>query len=322
MLSEISVVIQGAIDKNITFYVLHSIRKLFPNGEVILSTWEGSDVSGLNFDKVVFSKDPGYVILDEVGNVPNNINRQIVSTRKGLEQASNPYCLKIRTDVLLENIDFLNEFNKWDKIAPPLHVKNRILICNYYTRNPRIYPLPFHPSDWVLFGTTEDLRKYFSAPLEHESEIQWFKTHKREQTGFYTNLLTRYTPEQYICINFLRRFEKVDFDCFYDASKDNIIQTERMLAENFVVLDYQKQFGINFTKYNPNRYLEKSSLISHKYWKQLFNEYCLGKQRRYYWRILYCFTIKSVFTLRRMVLRLLHKLRLKEKVKRILNRKA
>lgn len=305
-----------------TSKVLDSAIKAFPKGEIILSTWEGSDVSGLNFDKVVLSKDPGCVTLDEVANVPNNINRQLVSTRNGLEQASNPYCLKIRTDILIEDTDFLNEFAKWDSISPPLHFKNRILICNYYTRNPRIYPLPFHPSDWVLFGRTEDLKKYFSAPLESAGEIQWFKTHKREKKGFYTNLLTRYTPEQYLCISFLKKFEDITFDCFYDATKENIIQTEKILAGDFVVLDYQKQLGIQFSKYHPNRYLEKSSLISHSYWEELFKEYSLGVKRGYHLRLMGCFVIKVGFILRRVVLSFLHQFGLKEKVKKLLNRKV
>lgn len=298
---------------------LHSIRAILPGGELILSTWQGYEISDLSYDKLVCSDDPGSVVLDEVSGVSDNINRQLVSTRRGLEAATRPYCLKIRTDILLENADFLKEFGKWDALVPPLHVMNRILICNYYTRNPRVYPLPFHPSDWVLFGRTEDLKKYFSAPLEEASEIQWFKTHVRTRKGFYTNLLARYVPEQYLCINFLKHFEPVHCLCFDDASLQNIVQTEQMLAGDFVVLDYQKQFGISFTKYHPNRYLEKCSLVSHRYWQRLFQEYCLGHTQLRWVKLLWCWLLRKGFSLRSLALQLLHKLHLKEKVKHILN---
>ena len=176
---QISIVFQGAVSDSFLGISLMRTRMLFPQAELILSTWQSSD--NLTFDRLVLSHDPGGIISDEIGGVYNNINRQIVSTRAGLEAATRPYCLKIRTDILLDNADFLEKFGKWDAQAPPFHVKNRILICNYYTRNPRVYPLPFHPCDWVLFGRTEDLKRYFSLPLESREEIQWFKSHPREQ---------------------------------------------------------------------------------------------------------------------------------------------
>lgn len=318
--SDICLVWQG-LCQPITQNCVYSARALLPNAQMILSSWTNSADYLQSVDIQVHTKEPAGILLDDKSCTYNNINRQIVSTCAGLEKATRPYCLKIRTDILLENVDFLKEFGRYDEMAPPLHVKNRILICNYYTRNPRVYPLPFHPSDWVLFGRTEDLKRYFSAPCESTEEIRWFTTHPREQTGFYTNLLSRYVPEQYLCLNFLRQFEPVHCDCFYDATEENIRQTERMLAGDFVVLDYQKQFGIRFTKYRPNRYLEKSSLVSHRYWKQLFQEYCLHKTEFRPFRLFLCFLARIGFALRRVLLHLLHCLHIKEKVKRLLSRK-
>ena len=47
---EISVIVQGPIHKKRTKKTLQSIRTNLPNAEIILSTWEGSDVKGLDFD--------------------------------------------------------------------------------------------------------------------------------------------------------------------------------------------------------------------------------------------------------------------------------
>jgi len=52
----------------------------------------------LNFDTLVLSHDPGATIRTQGGLLPNNVNRQIVSTRNGLQKASGKYAVKIRTD--------------------------------------------------------------------------------------------------------------------------------------------------------------------------------------------------------------------------------
>ncbi|TXJ44182.1 hypothetical protein EPJ70_08075 [Brachyspira aalborgi] len=54
---DISVVVQGAIDKGYTPLCLKSIRKYLPESEIILSTWEGSDVENLDYDVLVLNKD-------------------------------------------------------------------------------------------------------------------------------------------------------------------------------------------------------------------------------------------------------------------------
>ena len=56
---DIAVVVQGAIDKENTPKCLMSIRKFLPDAEIILSTWEDSDVAGLDYDNLLLNKDPG-----------------------------------------------------------------------------------------------------------------------------------------------------------------------------------------------------------------------------------------------------------------------
>lgn len=316
--NEISVIVQGPIRPGITDEVLRSVRNALPGGEIILSTWQGSDVSGLDFDVLILSEDPGAVVQDTLGELPNNINRQIVSSRCGLEKASRPYALKLRTDILLRSAKFLAEFGKWDEQSPPLHVKNRMLVCSYFTRNPRVFPLPFHPSDWVLFGHTEDVRRYFSPPLEDAAEIQWFRTHPRRHTGFYTTLLSRYVPEQYFCLHFLKQFEPLQFEYFNHATRENVLQTERVLSGDFVVLDYEEQFDLHFAKYNPNRTYQRYSLLSHREWQQLFREYCLGRLSGRGWRRFRCFWKRLIMHLQNVAIHLVHAFRLRRVMKKLL----
>ena len=83
---DISVVVQGAINKEETPKCLKSIRKFLPEAEIILSTWEGSDISAIDglYDVLLLNKDPGcgYYYKNESGIKSNNLNRQLVSTRK------------------------------------------------------------------------------------------------------------------------------------------------------------------------------------------------------------------------------------------------
>lgn len=317
---EISVVVQGGISEY-TQRCLLSLRKQLPEAQLILSTWEGADIMGLEYDELVLSKDPGGVVLDDISGTINNINRQIVSTKAGLELAKRKYCLKFRTDLILNDSEFIRYFGVFDRAIEPLHFKNRVIVCNYYTRNPRVFPLPFHISDWIMFGNIEDIKLYFEIELQNEKEIRWFETHSREHKNFYTNLLSKFVPEQYVCTNFAKRFYEFTCEAFYDVDVRNIEITEEIIARDFVVLDYKKQLNITFSKYNPNRYLEKFTLISHKEWNRLYKYYRNDKRNhsievwKVQCRIKYYFAI-----IRRKILSILHKLKLKEKVKTVMNK--
>ena len=153
---DVSIVVQGVINEY-TKECLLSIRKNFPNAQIILSTWVNSEIDDLDYDKVVFSEDPGASIIDDVSGTLNNVNRQIISTKSGLKQAERKYVLKTRTDIIWNDDNILNYFALYDEGYNSKHFHNRVLICNYYTRNPSVLPLPFHISDWIAFGLNEDI---------------------------------------------------------------------------------------------------------------------------------------------------------------------
>lgn len=270
----ISIVVQGQVTKDMLPECISLLRQSFPESEIILSTWNGSDVSEIkNVDKFIFSPDPGALCADEVAGTLNNVNRQIVSTRAGVDAATRPYILKTRTDILVHNADFLSYFGKYDAVLSN-YFRNRLLICNYYTRNPRIINTCFHPSDWIVFGRTEDVSTYYeNVPLMSVEDGLWFHRHTKTST-FFTNYVCRFTPEQHIFLGFLRKYNNPECDCYYDYSPRLVAETERAFADCFVILDYQKQLDIDFTKYNPNRYLERHTIIAHWQWKALYQRYC------------------------------------------------
>lgn len=320
---DISVIVQGGVNEY-TKKSLLSIRSCFPEAEIILSTWTGSIIDGLEYDNVIFSEDPGAIVIDDESGTVNNVNRQIVSTKAGVKMATRKYYLKTRTDIFWTNNIFLNYFGIYDIKYKALHFKNRLLICNYYTRNPRVLPIPFHISDWIIFGLAEDVKLFYSdIDCQKTEEMRWFELNKKKNYGFYTNLLTRYVPEQYICMSFLKKYYMINCDCFYDATKENIELTERIIANDFVVLDYKKDMGILFPKYNPNKYFEQFTLISHKYWKQIYNEYNTDKNKIYKIKkilrnILCCYILRA----RKIIIKLLDQLGIKEKIKKVLRERS
>ena len=169
---DISVVVQGAIDNIETRKCLISIRKYLPDAEIILSTWEGSDTSSLDYDQVIYNKDPGAIIIDESDGkkIYNNMNRQLLSTQSGLDKVKRKYTLKVRSDLILNGNSFLKYFDKFQKRIDNYKLFERkiiipSLVTRYYIN---LYKksgwalTPFHFSDWWFLGLTKDVKTYFS----------------------------------------------------------------------------------------------------------------------------------------------------------------
>jgi WavE lipopolysaccharide synthesis len=91
--TQLSFVVQGAVARGAfsTRQVCAAIRRWFPGSEIVVSTWRGQDVDGIDADQVVRSEDPGPLPS------AHNTNRQLVSSREGVRRASNPLVVKLRS---------------------------------------------------------------------------------------------------------------------------------------------------------------------------------------------------------------------------------
>ena len=271
---DISVVVQGAIDKKNTPICLKSIRKYLPDAEIILSTWEGSEVDGLDYDILLLNKDPGNYICDEVYKIYNNVNRQILSTKNGLKKTTRKYAIKIRSDMEITGTNFLNYFGKFKKRCDECKIlKERVIINNLYCANPHKIKFLFHVSDWVFFGLTEDILNIWDIPLETESVALYYKNHDRPALDLVKTWLFQYIPEQYIWSSFLRK-NNIDFSFeYYTDFNDKILElSELSFANNAVILNYE-QFGIKFLKFDP--YKNDCSVQYNNYdFLCLYKKYC------------------------------------------------
>lgn len=261
---KISVIVQGPIDWSMderyltatTSALCARLREILPSAEIILSTWNGQVYAGLDIDRVVLNDDPG-----PQGNwpsfVPTNINRQIVSTVAGLQASVRPYCLKCRTDVVIEGTEFLERY----AALPPIPADKRrlfdhpIVSNNLTSRNTteilsRLpdHPLLFHPSDHVHFGLRSDLLNLWDIDLQSEDDAFYFLDRAQPNRWRYHEL-GKLTPEQFLLINAIGKKVSIEFPHFAYYSPEVAELSEYYLHTHFSFLP-DRIFPIHFSKYH------------------------------------------------------------------------
>jgi|GEM_PF-1714860 len=135
-LNNLAIVVQGPsanVDK---------IKEAYGEYNLIISTWEGSETLYDANDNVIFNKIP-----EDRGFM--NFNLQILSTLKGIEEASNrgyKYVLKIRSDIIPTN--FTRFISNLDK--------NKLNMFSW--KNHVCYTTcPGYLTDHLMLGTVEDM---------------------------------------------------------------------------------------------------------------------------------------------------------------------
>lgn len=246
---DISVIIQGAI-KHWAKDTIDSVRKYLPNAEIIVSTWVGENTECLDVDFVIKNNDPGATKYNKERDVLNNCNRQLLSVKSGLQHATRKYSLKLRSDLYLESDSFLyywDCFNQYDKNF--LFFSHKIICSSIYSRlfsDETGVPIPYHPSDFWMFGFTKDLRKYFcNTQMLAQKELGDYEFKYRDKVPYF-GPMWRFPPEQYYCISFLKQYINMDLLCD-DMSDWNCIKVDnsiKILFSNFIFLGYE-QSGIN-----------------------------------------------------------------------------
>ena len=168
----------------------------------------------------------------------NNLNRQIVSTINGLKKVTTPYSVKLRTDIKITGKAFTHISNSHQEREKRYsYFSERIIACQYYFRNPDIYRAPFHISDIFLFGKTVDLIHLFDIPLTEEPLFsQWYMHKKRPTPDYEPNTLCKFTPEQYIWLECIKKFGLTpSLTCLYSTDKDLLELSNKTIINNFFI---------------------------------------------------------------------------------------
>lgn len=249
---------EGPPDDNITFVVqgavqgastgegvptaetLASIRRHFPTSRIVLSTWEGEDTWECVADEVITSVDPGPILGGRAGEITNNINRQIVSTYRGLERVRTLWAVKMRSDARITGRGFIGLAAGFPWRHPKARLfEERVVVIREFTRSARSYvPMPFHPSDLFQFGLTQDLRLFWSGDLIEGERLDEYRLPSRPGTWFRMLDDFRYTAEQYLLLRALETGGMGDlaatFTHFAALDAKIAAQSDHVLFNNFI----------------------------------------------------------------------------------------
>jgi hypothetical protein len=287
---EISVVVQGPVSQS-TKLCIESVRRFLPESFIIVSTNTGSklDNLSLDYDKLIISPDVGAKYsCDLNGNKPNNVNRQIVSTFSGIKEVKTKYTLKLRSDFLLTGDGFLDYFDKYNEFNnSERFFEKRILACALFTKKPSKSKLltmrgtgyPYHLSDFVQFGLTKDIYKLWDVDLVSDQDLNWFNS--KSCPSQEESYRARYAVEQQLFVQFMRK-NKIEYfaEYFCDRNQKNAEQTDLIMANNFVLLPFEK-LCLNplqniFKLGTQNHYYALCYLVCYTYydWLALYKKHC------------------------------------------------
>jgi hypothetical protein len=275
LINDISVVVQGPIhtQDNLTKRVLESVRTHLPDAELILSTWKGSQIDGLDCDVLLLNDDPGAIN-------GHNVNRQIVSTRNGLQKATRTYAVKLRTDTQLTGTGFIDAFDKYPERREDFKVfEHKIVIPTLYTRNPRRSYL-FHPSDVFQFGLRSDMIELWSIPLYSKTVI--------------FNSEFGSPPEQFLWLSVLKE-KGFNITCSLNTLSPLLaFVSEASLFNNFIIQSFE-----DLTLKPPERFIGFSGphlCYTKREIESAYNDFCVQKKKNYSFQDYFYFLIKFSVT--------------------------
>lgn len=243
---DIDVLIQGRTNKEYTDRCIASVRKFLPKARILISTWVGEYLDEKNVDEILYSEDPGGYPDPRLEGYTNNALRIVKSTKAGLGLLRREWTLKIRSDIIFKSVNFINYIDKFPtRDKDYSFLEKRVIVSSQFTKeyiywNGRVQPTPFHVSDWLEFGLTEDIKRLNSiSEPEEPMESLYYLFNEKDQ--FKEDLLRashRYAPEQFVFFNACKKyFPNVNFNNYLDYNIKNIAASAKIILNNLIVLD-------------------------------------------------------------------------------------
>lgn len=250
---DISVVVQGPYSQH-TDATLASIHQYLPGAEVILAVWSGAKLSDLAQQKatkiLLLENDPGPIEFTQVASrrgfawaagPTRNLNRQIVSTRAGLDAVTRPWTLKFRADLVLTGSGFLDAARKLSSGGDEGWRVGEARIVTTDVMSPDRSSMLHFVQDFAYFGCTADLRKLFAAPLLPVDEARkWSLEDQALHFAVYA--------EQYLWRHYVGARAGAQHKHAWECSPASAEACRRLYAANLVPLSFDA-FGIDLLKY-------------------------------------------------------------------------
>ncbi|WP_111655594.1 WavE lipopolysaccharide synthesis family protein [Isoalcanivorax indicus] len=287
---DITVVVQGPVhafagrpqEEGITQRCLASVRRFLPEARLVLSTWEGQELEGLDHDELVLSPDPGGNIVSyKRDGTPRrlNHNRQIVSTMAGLRRVTTPYAMKLRSDNALSGCGFFDLQQRYRRRGADLRwFGERVVLTNTFTRKyAKGCRVLFHASDFFAFGRTEDVLELWDLPLfqDLEPDASFLSMSQPYYPG---------APEferdatQDIFLRFVNKHMSASLEHLLDNDERRMREWEQLLANNFVVAEPERiglHLGAKFLqKVRIAKRTGRAGFYTYPEWQYLYQRYC------------------------------------------------
>lgn len=305
---ELSIVVQGPVSgtKNtpneFTRVCLNTARKFFPGAEIIFSTWKGEDTDGLRFDKIVFSKSPRLekCLYEDMTEHFVSTNHLLISSQKGLDAATRPYVIKMRSDMAFKSgkcLELMGKYNEYDEDNKEWRVfKQRILTLSQLNPERVNKWFPYSICDWIQAGLREDVVELYNVPLVDIDCIPRREGMKYIYADDYLG------AEQYLFHSILERHGlPVELYSRTEGEGDILKKNAVAIAMNMVLLSARKM-GVRSLKYPGRMYAIEPALSLGYYtfgeWKELYNHYG-GGHLKYTKNIIEQGVYKAVYSLRR-----------------------
>ena len=286
--ADITVLIHGPIlrestpgsPRGMTHEVVQSVRHVLPGAKIVISTWDGSGAEDFGAEMVVYSSDPGGSPYAPGARL-NNVNRQIVAMRAGLERIDTRWALKLRSDTKLVSAGMATLWPRYQARNPGYGVfERRIVTSAILTYNARLCigsrlftPFLFHVNDMIQFGLTSDLRRLWYIPTMPLSDFEFFS--KEELEGQVDKISNRRVPEDYIWTCALKAAGFTTNDSWMDISPGLLAVSELSIVNNFQLLDHA-EMGFHCLKY-PNfdqDFPIDMPFFTHRGWLSCYQLYC------------------------------------------------
>ncbi|HEB0856373.1 hypothetical protein I5682_02895 [Citrobacter werkmanii] len=289
-MKQLSLVIQGPVQtKEQTLeqflWQLQRVRDTFPLAEIIVSSWDMADAGNefladllSHMDiTLVLSDDPGPIIgWESAGKHLTNVNRQLVSTRAGLNAATRELVIKLRTDCYLTDRSIVRLLEQHVAADDGFIRDNtfsvfsqRVITASWIARDARgSLPFLFHPGDIFLAGRTEDIKVFFNSPLATQDLFM--------PTIFPGGLWCawRYVPEQWLWVHAIKKVTgKSVFDGNSQRSEQLISLSEQYFLANFIAFN-PEHLGLRWPKFQRKyKWRGAFSVYSYSRWLRLYKRY-------------------------------------------------
>ena len=216
-----TVVIQGPVyeytPEFIEAYLIYGIEN------IIFSTWENENTDCCQVP-VIKSKLPTHTGT-------GNINLQVISSVNGIKKAETDYIIKVRSDILIRDID------KWLEFCSEHYKKERIFVLGLS------YLYPFSPRDQIFIGVKDTLLNMFDIPLKDED---W------KMPSIYDTLY----PEVCLGLNHHRKYDGIAQKCWENYNYIHSIEVKEhwnKIKGNYM-FPVSKNMIYDWPKHFPNGY--------------------------------------------------------------------